>query len=99
MKQNIIRLLFLVAFIFEGWLCYTWLIQPLVPLISDIIAHRGVPTIQMDVAHPLGFSVAGMNGQGLFSLLFDSAIRIAVFSFLFGITAKAFRVAKNITRD
>lgn len=92
-KYTIVKLVFLVVFIIEAVLCYQWLITPLMPLIRNIIAGQGVPSVNIassgDIAHPLGsISVAGMSMQSMASLWIDTLIRIAVFSALFGITAK-----------
>lgn len=91
-KYTIVRLVFLVIFILEAILCYQWLISPLMPLIQNVIAGQGVPTIQAgmgDIAHPLGsISIAGMSMQSMASLWIDTVIRVGVFSALFGITAK-----------
>lgn len=92
-KYTVVRLVFLGIFIFEAFLCYQWLIVPLLPLIQNIIAGQGVPSVNIassgDIAHPLGsISIAGMSMQSMASLWIDTVIRIGVFSALFGITAK-----------
>lgn len=95
-RFTVVKLVFLGVFLFEAVLCYKWLIVPLIPLIQNVIAGQGVPSIQAgmgDIAHPLGsISIAGMSMQSMASLWIDTFIRIGVFSALFGITAKVKRI-------
>lgn len=95
-RFTVVKLVFLGIFIFEAVLCYKWLIVPLIPLIQNVIAGQGVPSIQTgmgDIAHPLGsISIAGMSMQSMASLWIDTLVRLGVFSAMFGITAKVKRI-------
>lgn len=88
-----IRIAFIIIFIIECYYCYMWLIQPLMPIIKNIIANNGVPSmgisIPKDVAHPLnGIHVAGMSGESILSLGMATAIRLGIFGIAFPVTIK-----------
>jgi len=90
---QIIRIVFIAIFAVEIYYCYLWLVQPLIPVIRNIIANNGVPSIGFsvpkDVMHPLtGISVAGMSGESALSLGLQTAIRAGIFGIVFPVTAK-----------
>ena len=102
---RIVKWGFIALFLIEVYYCYMWLIQPLMPLIQNIIANQGVPSVSYsmsgyDIAHPLGnFSVGGMSGDNALILFKNTSIRIALFGFIFGITGKAYRMVIMMIRS
>lgn len=102
---KVVKWVFIAIFLIEIYYCYMWLIQPLIPLIQNIIENQGVPSVSYsmsgyDIAHPLGnFSVGGMSGDNAIVLFKNTSIRIALFGFIFGITGKAYRMVMIMVRS
>lgn len=102
---KVVKWVFIAIFFIEVYYCYMWLIQPLIPLIQNIIENQGVPSVSYsmsgyDIAHPLGnFSVGGMSGDNAIILFKNTSIRIALFGFIFGITGKAYRMVMIMVRS
>lgn len=90
---QVIRVVFIVIFLIECYYCYIWLIQPVMPLITDVIEHNGVPSVGFsmpsDITHPLnGISVAGISGNNILSLWTETLIRAGIFGIIFPVTIK-----------
>lgn len=90
---QVIRVVFIVIFLIECYYCYIWLIQPVMPLITDVIEHNGVPSVGFsmpsDITHPLnGISVAGISGNNILSLWTETLIRAGIFGIIFPATIK-----------
>lgn len=90
---QVIRVVFIVIFLIECYYCYIWLIQPVMPLITDVIEHNGVPSVGFsmpsDITHPLnGISVAGISGNNILSLWTETLIRAGIFGIVFPVTIK-----------
>lgn len=90
---QVIRVVFIVIFLIECYYCYIWLIQPVMPLITDVIEHNGVPSVGFsmpsDITHPLnGISVAGISGNNMLSLWSETIIRAGIFGIIFPATIK-----------
>lgn len=102
-KQKIVKYAFIALLGFEAMLCWNWLIQPLVPVITNIINNKGALSLSAgmptDISHPLGsFSIGGMNAQSAMSLYVDSLFRLGLFSAMFGLTFKAYSVIRRFMR-
>ena len=102
-KQKIIKYAFIALLGFEAMLCWNWLIQPLMPVITNIINNKGALSLSAgmptDISHPLGsFSIGGMNAQSAMSLYVDSLFRLGLFSAMFGLTFKAYSVIRRFMR-
>lgn len=102
-KQKIVKYAFIALLGFEAMLCWNWLIQPLMPVITNIINNKGALSLSAgmptDISHPLGsFSIGGMNAQSAMSLYVDSLFRLGLFSAMFGLTFKAYSVIKRFMR-
>ena len=102
-KQKIVKYAFIALLGFEAMLCWNWLIQPLMPVITNIINNKGALSVSAgmptDIAHPLGsFSIGGMNAQSAMSLYVDSLFRLGLFSAMFGLTFKAYSVIRRFMR-
>lgn len=103
--SKVAKWVFIALFLVEVYYCYMWLIQPLMPLIQNIIDNQGVPSINYsmsgyDIAHPLGnFSVGGISGDNALILFKNTSIRLALFGFIFGITGKAYRMVMMMVRS
>lgn len=103
LKIKIVKLCFLMIFIFECFLCWDWLIAPLMPLIKDIVANNGVPSFNAsmpsDIAHPLnGISLGGMSMTSVMSLWVETIFRVGVFAVIFGLTGKLYKVVMRFIR-
>lgn len=90
---QVVRAVFIVIFLIECYYCYMWLIQPVMPLITDVIEHNGVPSVGFsmpsDITHPLnGISVAGISGNNMLSLWSETLIRAGIFGIIFPATIK-----------
>ena len=102
-KQKIVKYAFMALLGFEAMLCWNWLIQPLMPVITNIINNKGALSVSAgmptDISHPLGsFSIGGMNAQSAMSLYVDSLFRLGLFSAMFGLTIKAYSVIRRFMR-
>ena len=102
-KQKIVKYAFIALLGFEAMLCWNWLIQPLMPVITNIINNKGALSLSAgmptDISHPLGsFSIGGMNAQSAMSLYVDSLFRLGLFSAMFGLTFKAYSVIRRFMR-
>lgn len=102
-KQKIVKYAFIALLGFEAMLCWNWLIQPLMPVITNIINNKGALSVSAgmptDISHPLGsFSIGGMNAQSAMSLYVDSLFRLGLFSAMFGLTFKAYSVIRRFMR-
>lgn len=102
-KQKIVKYAFMALLGFEAMLCWNWLIQPLMPVITNIINNKGALSVSAgmptDISHPLGsFSIGGMNAQSAMSLYVDSLFRLGLFSAMFGLTFKAYSVIRRFMR-
>lgn len=102
-KQKIVKYAFIALLGFEAMLCWNWLIQPLMPVITNIINNKGALSLSAgmptDISHPLGsFSIGGMNAQSAMSLYVDSLFRLGLFSVMFGLTFKAYSVIRRFMR-
>ena len=102
-KQKIVKYAFIALLGFEAMLCWNWLIQPLMPVITNIINNKGALSLSAgmptDISHPLGsFSIGGMNAQSAMSLYVDSLFRLGLFSAMFGLTFKASSVLRRCMR-
>ena len=102
-KQKIVKYAFIALLGFEAMLCWNWLIQPLMPVITNIINNKGALSLSAgmptDISHPLGsFSIGGMNAQSAMSLYVDSLFRFGLFSAMFGLTFKAYSVIRRFMR-
>lgn len=102
-KQKIVKYAFMALLGFEAMLCWNWLIQPLMPVITNIINNKGALSVSAgmptDISHPLGsFSIGGMNAQSAMSLYVDSLFRLCLFSAMFGLTIKAYSVIRRFMR-
>ena len=102
-KQKIVKYAFIALLGFEAMLCWNWLIQPLMPVITNIINNKGALSLSAgmptDISHPLGsFSIGGMNAQSAMSLYVDSLFRLGLFSAMFGLTFKAYSVIRRFIR-
>lgn len=102
-KQKIVKYAFMALLGFEAMLCWNWLIQPLMPVITNIINNKGALSLSAgmptDISHPLGsFSIGGMNAQSAMSLYVDSLFRLGLFSAMFGLTFKAYSVIRRFMR-
>lgn len=102
-KQKIVKYAFITLLGFEAMLCWNWLIQPLMPVITNIINNKGALSLSAgmptDISHPLGsFSIGGMNAQSAMSLYVDSLFRLGLFSAMFGLTFKAYSVIRRFMR-
>ena len=102
-KQKIVKYAFIALLGFEAMLCWNWLIQPLMPVITNIINNKGALSLSAgmptDISHPLGsFSIGGMNAQSAMSLYVDSLFRLGLFSAMFGLTLKAYSVIRRFMR-
>ena len=102
-KQKIVKYAFIALLGFETMLCWNWLIQPLMPVITNIINNKGALSLSAgmptDISHPLGsFSIGGMNAQSAMSLYVDSLFRLGLFSAMFGLTFKAYSVIRRFMR-
>lgn len=102
-KQKIVKYAFIALLGFEAMLCWNWLIQPLMPVITNIINNKGALSLSTgmptDISHPLGsFSIGGMNAQSAMSLYVDSLFRLGLFSAMFGLTFKAYSVIRRFMR-
>ena len=102
-KQKIVKYAFIALLGFEAMLCWNWLIQPLMPVITNIINNKGALSLSAgmptDISHPLGsFSIGGMNAQSAMSLYIDSLFRLGLFSAMFGLTFKAYSVIRRFMR-
>ena len=102
-KQKIVKCAFIALLGFEAMLCWNWLIQPLMPVITNIINNKGALSLSAgmptDISHPLGsFSIGGMNAQSAMSLYVDSLFRLGLFSAMFGLTFKAYSVIRRFMR-
>ena len=102
-KQKIVKYAFIALLGFEAMLCWNWLIQPLMPVITNIINNKGALSLSAgmptDISHPLGsFSIGGMNAQSAMSLYVDSLFRLGLFSAMFGLTLKAYSVIRKFMR-
>lgn len=102
-KQKIVKYAFIALLGFEAMLCWNWLIQPLMPVITNIINNKGALSLSAgmptDISHPLGsFSIGGMNAQSAMSLYVDSLFRLGLFSAMFGLTIKAYSVIRRFMR-
>lgn len=102
-KQKIVKYAFIALLGFEVMLCWNWLIQPLMPVITNIINNKGALSLSAgmptDISHPLGsFSIGGMNAQSAMSLYVDSLFRLGLFSAMFGLTFKAYSVIRRFMR-
>lgn len=102
-KQKIVKYAFIALLGFEAMLCWNWLIQPLMPVITNIINNKGALSLSSgmptDISHPLGsFSIGGMNAQSAMSLYVDSLFRLGLFSAMFGLTFKAYSVIRRFMR-
>lgn len=102
-KQKIVKYAFMALLGFEAMLCWNWLIQPLMPVITNIINNKGALSLSAgmptDISHPLGsFSIGGMNAQSAMSLYVDSLFRLGLFSAMFGLTFKAYSVIRRLMR-
>lgn len=102
-KQKIVKYAFMALLGFEAMLCWNWLIQPLMPVITNIINNKGALSLSTgmptDISHPLGsFSIGGMNAQSAMSLYVDSLFRLGLFSAMFGLTFKAYSVIRRFMR-
>ena len=102
-KRKIVKYAFIALLGFEAMLCWNWLIQPLMPVITNIINNKGALSLSAgmptDISHPLGsFSIGGMNAQSAMSLYVDSLFRLGLFSAMFGLTFKAYSVIRRFMR-
>ena len=102
-KQKIVKYAFIALLGFEAMLCWNWLIQPLMPVITNTINNKGALSLSAgmptDISHPLGsFSIGGMNAQSAMSLYVDSLFRLGLFSAMFGLTLKAYSVIRRFMR-
>ena len=102
-KQKIVKYAFIALLGFEAMLCWNWLIQPLMPVITNIINNKGALSLSAgmptDISHPLGsFFIGGMNAQSAMSLYVDSLFRLGLFSAMFGLTFKAYSVIRRFMR-
>ena len=102
-KQKIVKYAFIALLGFEAMLCWNWLIQPLMPVITNIINNKGALSLSAgmptDISHPLGsFSIGGMNAQSAMSLYVDSLFRLGLFSAMFGLTFKAYSIIRRFMR-
>lgn len=102
-KQKIVKYAFIALLGFEAMLCWNWLIQPLMPVITNIINNKGALSVSAgmptDISHPLGsFSIGGMNAQSAMSLYVDSLFRLGLFSAMFGLTFKAYSLIRRFMR-
>lgn len=102
-KQKIVKYAFITLLGFEAMLCWNWLVQPLMPVITNIINNKGALSLSAgmptDISHPLGsFSIGGMNAQSAMSLYVDSLFRLGLFSAMFGLTFKAYSVIRRFMR-
>lgn len=102
-KQKIVKYVFIALLGFEAMLCWNWLIQPLMPVITNIINNKGALSLSAgmptDISHPLGsFSIGGMNAQSAMSLYVDSLFRLGLFSAMFGLTFKAYSIIRRFMR-
>ena len=102
-KQKLVKYVFIALLGFEAMLCWNWLIQPLMPVITNIINNKGALSLSAgmptDISHPLGsFSIGGMNAQSAMSLYVDSLFRLGLFSAMFGLTFKAYSVIRRFMR-
>ena len=102
-KQKIVKYAFIALLGFEAMLCWNWLIQPLMPVITNIINNKGALSLSAgmptDISHPLGsFSIGGMNAQSAMSLYVDSLFRLGLFSAMFGLTFKVYSVIRRFMR-
>ena len=102
-KQKIVKYAFMALLGFEAMLCWNWLIQPLMPVITNIINNKGALSLSAgmptDISHPLGsFSIGGMNAQSAMSLYVDSLFRLGLFSAMFGLTFKAYSIIRRFMR-
>lgn len=102
-KRKIVKYAFIALLGFEAMLCWNWLIQPLMPVITNIINNKGALSVSggmpTDISHPLGsFSIGGMNAQSAMSLYVDSLFRLGLFSAMFGLTFKAYSVIRRFMR-
>ena len=102
-KQKVVKYAFMALLGFEAMLCWNWLIQPLMPVITNIINNKGALSLSAgmptDISHPLGsFSIGGMNAQSAMSLYVDSLFRLGLFSAMFGLTFKTYSVIRRFIR-
>ena len=102
-KQKIVKYAFIALLGFEAMLCWNWLIQPLMPVITNIINNKGALSLSAgmptDISHPLGsFFIGGMNAQSAMSLYVDSLFRLGLFSAMFGLTFKAYSFIRRFMR-
>ena len=100
---TIARTIFIVVLILEALLCWSWLIHPIMPVIHVLIENHGtipvgfdISTLGQDMNHPLGgLSVADMGISAAIKLFTDTLIRTAVFTILFGVTVKVYKVIRT----
>lgn len=100
----IVRIIFIIVLILEVILCWSWLIHPIIPVINVLIENHGtipvdfdIATLGQDMAHPLGgLSVADMGISAAVKLFTDTLVRTAVFTILFGVTIKVYRVIRTV---
>ena len=102
-KRKVVKYAFIALLGFEAMLCWNWLIQPLMPVITNIINNKGALSLSAgmptDISHPLGsFSIGGMSAQSAMSLYVDSLFRLGLFSAIFGLTFKAYSVIRRFMR-
>ena len=96
---TIVKILFIAVLVVEGYFCYKWLIEPLIPAIKDIWGNQGMPTISYsgDISHPLNsITIFGMDSRSAGTLIINTIIRFTVFSILFGVTTKVFNIIKSV---
>lgn len=95
---RILNIVYAAVLIFEAVLCGKWLIMPLVPVISDLSANHGVPTISAGSgSDPLSsVTIMGMDPQSLGTLLLYTFFRVIFFAFLFWLTPKLYRLIRRL---